>query len=111
MIGKSKKADMSMDYQIACAWWPDLTDIWTPIGWKDHLFGFNVLWNGTIIAEPCLNRRTKKWEGKGAQFTFRASFGDIGRPPVYMKHDDGMVHQANYYQRDVVLLRNADEKC
>ena len=56
------------NFASACEWWPDLPDIWTPIGWKDHLFRFNVLWDGTILACPDLNRRTEAWMGQGAEF-------------------------------------------
>ena len=55
------------DYQTACPWWADLPNIWTPIGWKDHLCRFNILWNGTILAKPDMNRRTKHLAGQGLQ--------------------------------------------
>jgi len=41
--------------ELAKLWWPDQRNIWTPIGWKDHYFRFNVLYNGTVIAEPAPN--------------------------------------------------------
>ncbi|WP_262249630.1 hypothetical protein [Parapedobacter soli] len=41
--------------ELAKLWWPDQRNTWTPIGWKDHYFRFNVLYNGTIIAEPAPN--------------------------------------------------------
>ena len=55
---------------LACRWWTDLQNVWTPIGWKDHLFRFNVLYEGTILAEPELNRRTSQWAGQGMQLGF-----------------------------------------
>src|SRR5437879_10589700 len=39
--------------ELAKLWWPDQRNIWTPIGWKDHYFRFNVLYNGWIVCEPC----------------------------------------------------------
>jgi acetyl esterase/lipase len=42
-----------------------LTKKWTPIGWRNHLFRYNVLFNGAVVAEPRLNRRTSKWAGQG----------------------------------------------
>lgn len=51
----------------ACTWWSDLPNIWTPLGWKAHLFRYHVLWNGTIHAQPHLNRRTEPWQGQGVQ--------------------------------------------
>ena len=38
--------------EIARQWWPEFENVWTPIGWKDHFLRFNVLYNGTIVAEP-----------------------------------------------------------
>ncbi|MBI3910593.1 MAG: hypothetical protein HY320_06635 [Armatimonadetes bacterium] len=82
-------------FETACQWWTDLSDIWTPVGWKDHLFQFNVLFNGTILAQPNLNRRTQQWRRQGAQFTFVPSATGIvsGGWPVYVTRDDGMVRQ------------------
>ena len=30
------------DARIAAQWWPPHWNVWTPIGWKDHLFRFSV---------------------------------------------------------------------
>ena len=40
------------DFNTACGWWPDLTNYWTTLGWKDHLFRFNVLFDGSLLADP-----------------------------------------------------------
>jgi hypothetical protein len=61
------------------------------VGWKDHLFRFNVLFNGTLIAQPDLNRRTEKWQGQGLQVGF-APFGDEG-DYAFPLDDDGRVIQ------------------
>lgn len=74
------------DFQTACGWWSDLPNIWTPVGWEDHLFRFNVLWDGTILAQPQLNRRTVAWEGEGAQIAFAPIRGE-------WPGDDGMTSQ------------------
>lgn len=83
--------------QTACQWWRDLHDVWTPIGWKNHMFRFNVLWNGTIYARPDLNRRTEKWKGQGAQIAFAPTASDIGGVNLwgttYLFRDDGMTRQ------------------
>ncbi len=34
---------------IAKQWWPEMSNKWTVVGWKDHILRFNVLHNGTII--------------------------------------------------------------
>lgn len=55
------------DLKTAYGWWSELPAKWTPVGWKDHLFRFNVLYNGMISAVPDLNPRTKRWQGQGMQ--------------------------------------------
>ena len=62
--------------ELAALWWPAQQHVWTPIGWKDHLFRFNVLYNGTILARPHVRRskkHTSKWAGQGMQLTFHVS--------------------------------------
>ena len=53
--------------ETAFTWWSELPSKWTPVGWKDHLFRFNIPWNGAIVAQPNLNRRTEQWKGQGVQ--------------------------------------------
>jgi hypothetical protein len=53
------------DYRLASQWWSELRRKWTPVGWKNHLFRFDVLFNGAIAAQPDLNRRTVQWSGQG----------------------------------------------
>ena len=38
--------------EIASQWWPQLENVYSPIGWKNHLFRFNVFYNGMIMAKP-----------------------------------------------------------
>lgn len=52
-------------YRIACQWWTELPKKWTPVGWRNHLFRYNVLFNGAVVAEPQMNRRTSKWSDQG----------------------------------------------
>ncbi|MEK7753190.1 MAG: hypothetical protein AAB654_14800, partial [Acidobacteriota bacterium] len=90
------------NYAVASTWWRDLPDIWTPVGWKNHLFHFNVFFNGMILAMPDTpnNRRAEQWKGQGALLTFLAAtpfetfeaFGPLQRTP-YTHADDGMVRQ------------------
>ncbi|MEA2063395.1 MAG: hypothetical protein U9P14_06845, partial [Gemmatimonadota bacterium] len=59
--------------ELAYSWWPPHRNVWTPIGWKDHLFRFIVLYNGTVVAQPYYPRVEKayaaKWDGLGVQLT------------------------------------------
>lgn len=105
-------------YDDACRWWDDLPNIWTPLAWKDHLFRFNVLWNGTVLAQPNLNRRTSKWEGEGLQLTVSPHYTEWHNEwgTGYLYHDDGTVHQGwleddapvlwTEWSRDGVLTRS-----
>lgn len=48
------------DIEQALLWWPDQRNVWTPIGWKDHFFRFNVLYNGTVLFEPFSDLSSRK---------------------------------------------------
>ena len=63
------------DAALAALWWQPQRNVWTPVGWKDHLFRFNVLYNGTVIAQPHPTGReiTSKWAGQGVQLTISPS--------------------------------------
>ena len=62
--------------EVASAWWPEMENTWVPIGWKDHPLRFNVLYNGTLIAQPVRYPA----RGQGVQLTFVASRD--GKPPA-----------------------------
>ena len=47
-----KEAAGEPTLEMAKGWWPPQRSGWTPIGWKDHLFRFSVLYNGMITATP-----------------------------------------------------------
>jgi hypothetical protein len=38
--------------ELARKWWPELTNVITPVGWRDHFHRFNIVYEGTIIARP-----------------------------------------------------------
>lgn len=85
-------------FESASQSWTDIPNIWTPLGWKDHLFRFNVLWNGALYALPNLNRRTEQWAGQGVNLTFVPSTDVQNVPPQFgwptsVMQDDGLVRQ------------------
>lgn len=71
--------------EMAKLWWPDERNVFTPVGWKDHYFRFNVIYNGTIIFEPYsdLSSRlhARKFKGDDFQVTFTA-WPDTNTPPL-----------------------------
>lgn len=89
--GKSPRTEPDM--AAALSWWSELPDIWTPIGWKNHMFRFNVMFNGTLVAHPCVNPRTAKWAGEGAFLQFAPSPGPTWQGHLSFPHDDGRVRQ------------------
>lgn len=62
--------------------------------WKNHLFRFNVLFNGALVADPYLNRRTKAW----------ASAGLLLWPSWADPADDGTIRQGWSSEHDAPLL-------
>ena len=61
----NKESALEPNFRIAAGWWSELPKKWTPIGWKNHLFRYNVLFNGALVAEPNMNRRTVQFDGQG----------------------------------------------
>lgn len=39
---------------VARTWWSPQRQVWTPVGWKGHLFRFDVFYNGTTICQPAI---------------------------------------------------------
>ena len=60
------------DSRSAALWWPAQRNVWTPLGWRDHMFRFNLVYNGTLVADPIPVDRelTRRWAGQGCQLTF-----------------------------------------
>ncbi|MCP2257830.1 hypothetical protein LX15_001516 [Streptoalloteichus tenebrarius] len=50
--GRSPGVPGEPNAALALLWWGEQRQVWTPIGWKDHLFRFNVLYDGTVLCEP-----------------------------------------------------------
>ncbi|HWR14108.1 MAG TPA: hypothetical protein VN577_04735 [Terriglobales bacterium] len=70
-----RDAGQEPNVEIAKQWWPPQRNVWTPIGWKDHYFRFNIVYNGTVICEPCphfapVRPHAKRWKDKSFQLTF-----------------------------------------
>jgi hypothetical protein len=38
--------------ETALRWWTPQQNVWTPIGWKDHLHRFQVVYNGHLLVTP-----------------------------------------------------------
>jgi len=84
--GSSDKMDClnEPDVEKALGWWVPQRGVWTPLGWKDHLFRFTVPYNGALLCSPfgVLGKpHTEKFRGRDFQLTFHPSVdGDI--PPM-----------------------------
>ncbi|WP_152366005.1 hypothetical protein [Microlunatus speluncae] len=85
------------DARSAATWWPPQRQVWTPIGWKGHLFRFNVFYNGLLMAEPGPAWMTKDnvagYQGRGLQLQFLPPdfHGNFAAPPTnrrYLWQDD-----------------------
>lgn len=47
-----RPGDPEPNLEVARTWWPPARQVWTPLGWKGHLFRFNAFYNGTVVCEP-----------------------------------------------------------
>ena len=66
----------------AKSWWEPMENVWTPVGWKDHLFRFNVLYNGSVLASPHVlwtwsKPSTQKYIGRGVLLVPTLSVSDV----------------------------------
>jgi len=72
--------------EMAKLWWPEQRSVWTPLGWKDHYFKFNVLYNGMLICEPGMGGEWRPdaltWRDPRQNFllTFHASSNGLPKP-------------------------------
>ncbi len=70
----AQDAEPSVD--LARLWWPEQTNVWTPFGWPDHYFKFNVLYNGGLILSPATQAwrpHSQRFAGNDLQVMFCAS--------------------------------------
>ena len=81
------------DFEAAKGWFPPMRNVWTPVGLPNHPFRFNLLYNGTILADPHPLRdingtRIKTYLdpslGQGVQLTVTAS--PSGKLPPRAEH-------------------------
>jgi hypothetical protein len=90
---------------IAAGWWPDMENTWVPIGWKDHPLRFNVLYNGTLIAQPVRYPA----RGQGLHLTFlpaRAGEGPVSTTtqPYQLRSRDGGVGEQGWTDNAAPVL-------
>jgi len=88
--------------ELAKTWWTPQRQVWTPVGWKGHLFRFDVFYNGTTVCQPVialppsgaptLKPYLAQYRGKDFQLTpVMPSGGAIPRladTPYYMHRAD-----------------------
>jgi hypothetical protein len=85
--------------------WPEMENTWVPIGWKDHPLRFNVLYNGTMIAQPVRYPA----RGQGVQLTFLPSSDGSppaigGAEPYQLKSRDGGVGDQGWADNPAPVL-------
>ncbi|HZM04028.1 MAG TPA: hypothetical protein VFC44_13535 [Candidatus Saccharimonadales bacterium] len=79
--------------ETALAWWPLPRNVWTPLGWKSHLFRFQVVYNGTLLCTPAgwlPKPHVQKYQGQNFQLNFFPSLDGV-LPP--MPHENTKVYK------------------
>lgn len=74
--------------ETALRWWTPQQNVWTPIGWRDHLFRFQVVYNGHLLVTPAgklLKPHTKQYAER--QFQVNAYPSPDGALPPMPKED------------------------
>lgn len=73
---KSEDTVAEPNIEQAMGWWSPQRGVWTPIGWKSHLFRFIVPYNGALVCSPhgmMAKPHTAKYAGDDFQLTFHPS--------------------------------------
>jgi hypothetical protein len=70
---------------VASTWWPQLTNVVTPIGWRDHPHRFCIIYDGTLIGMPQSQKLLRhRWDAgealEGVQLNLMPS-SDAALPP------------------------------
>ncbi|MCX7427682.1 MAG: hypothetical protein NTW96_18895 [Planctomycetia bacterium] len=94
VVGPVSAADEEPNYQTAAGWWKELPKKWTPVGWRNHLFRYNVLYSGAVVAKPDLSLPSRK----------PATPGIVLWPSVANPVDDGTVVQGWRTDHDAPVL-------
>src|SRR5688500_18791755 len=74
--------------ETALRWWTPQQNVWTPIGWKEHLHRFQVVYNGHLLVTPAgklLKPHTKRYAD--LQFQMNAYPSPDGKLPPMPTED------------------------
>lgn len=103
-------AEPEPDIAAASRWWPAARQIWTPLGWKGHLFRFNQFYNGTMVCDPGAVLAGPKpdvvpYQGKNFQLTVTmprkdGSFTSFPTADADMWNDDLGLRQQGWVDGD-----------
>src|SRR5687767_12536194 len=85
IIAACSLARAEPNVETASEWWSDLTNVVTPVAWRDHPHRFTAIFDGTILALPQPHKLLRhRWEEnaplEGVQLTFRPSADGV--PPA-----------------------------
>lgn len=84
--------------EVAKQWWTEMPNKWTVVGWKDHIFRFNVVHNGAIITMAgWMDRMRKPWPDSNCVFCFR--------PAVKLEDATAQPDGANPYTDDGAVVQ------
>jgi hypothetical protein len=107
------------DVETALTWWTPQRQVWTPVGWKGHLFRFEMFYNGAMVCHPAvalppssadtLKPYLAPYRGKDFQVTPVMPDGGgipaLGSDPYYLHRGDfGVGIQGWYEDNDTPVL-------
>src|SRR5829696_4907130 len=86
-VPASAPAPAEPNVALASQWWTELTNVVTPVAWRDHPHRFAVVYDGTIIALPQPHKLLRnEWDKgvplEGVQLTFRPSADGVPPPAL-----------------------------
>jgi len=83
-VGDAQTCTQEPNVETAMTWFPPQRGVWTPLGWKDHLFRFTSVYNGTLLCAPSgqmAKPHIKDYEKQNFQLNFTPS-SNGALPPV-----------------------------
>lgn len=98
--------------ESALTWWQPQRGVWTPMGWPDHLFRFNIVYNGTILCPPAGawdKPHIRPYQGQDFQVNVQASAdGKLPEPPTVTEklywRDHGLGMQGWHEDKNAPVL-------
>ncbi|HWQ92512.1 MAG TPA: hypothetical protein VN673_12640 [Clostridia bacterium] len=116
--GQANAAPREPDVTSAMDWWAPPRGVWTPLGWPDHLFRFQSVYNGALICAPAGwmgKPHIEKYRGQDFALTFspgpKGDLPPMPREPIKLYKMDGGFGQQGWREDKIAPVLWTDWPC